>query len=337
MILSERFSPNAFDFLSKYFKWNLPGETSVSKFFVKVQENKLQNVFKGNVGHTFFIPIDTGIDSHNLALFDKHVIKGHIVPFYVLFTSPTEKNFAYETMSKEVFSYTVLSFIEINGKLFVKSRRQNEQTGNKEEYFSEIILSNIPVKNGVIHLISKPLMNNSYNSLTLFPNLPVLTKISTDPELTVFYEMGEETKFNKIFNVKGVQFTYFVPRDTAWHQATKQQLNFTEDHLHILKRHLIVSDTPYFIEHLESMTRANNYSYVQLNSEEGPLKIGIIKIDNDYYINWYNKCILILRPNYECTNGIIHIIAGPMLEFKHNYNQNYWEAFKQVLKKAVKR
>lgn len=175
----------------------------MSKFSVKIQENKLQRHFKDDAGgHTFFVPIDSGVDARNFRQLDSHSIRGHVIPFYVLFTRPTMKNFAYETLANDSFVYVVLSFVEIDGKLFVKGR--NNERGNKyEEFFSEIIVENIPVKNGVVHLISKPLVNTASKSLGLFPYLPIMTKISTDPELEVFYAMGQKTKFNNIFNAEG--------------------------------------------------------------------------------------------------------------------------------------
>lgn len=341
MIISPKFNPNANDFLSSSFKWNLPGGISVSKFFVKIQENKLQHVFKDNAGHTFFIPIDSGIDSSNFQQLNHHVVAGHIIPFYILFTRPTQKNFAYETMANDASLYMVISFVEIDGKLYVKGRK-NGPGNQHEEYFTEIIVENIPVKNGVIHLISKPLISSSNKSLGLFPYKSVIKKISNDPELEIFYAMGEQTNFNKIFNVEGTQFTYFVPRDTSWRQADRQGLKATEDNLTILKRHLIVSQSAYSIEQLESLTKANNNSYLELSSEGGPLKIMVLKIDEDYYIKWFNKYIQVLRSNYECTNGIVHILAGPMVDFRReqisesNYYENYWNAFKNVLKKSAK-
>lgn len=336
MIISPTFSPNAFDFLSSSFKWNLPASITVSKFFIKVQEHKLQQYFKEEAGNTFFIPIDTEINSRSFERLDKNLIRGHIIPSYVLFSKPTEKNFAYETLANDAFVYIVLSFVELNGKLFIKAR--NNGHGNKdEEIISEIIVENIPVKNGVVHLVSKPFINTAHKSLGLFPYAPIMTKISTDPELKVFYEMGERTKFNKIFNVEGVQFTYFIPRDTAWNQAAKKGLISAEDELHILKKHLIVSQSPYSIELLESLTKANNNSYLELTSEGGLLKIMIFKIDDNYFLKWSNKYIKVLRPNYECTNGIVHILAGPMVDFlkeKVNY-QHYWQVFRKVVEKRI--
>lgn len=313
----------------------------MSKYFIKVQENKLQNVFKEKVGHTFFIPVDSGIDSRNFKVLDSHLIRGHIIPFYILFTRPTERNFAYETIANNAFMHMVLSFVEINGKLFVKGRNNRNERNRYEEYFSEIVVANIPVKNGVVHLISQPLIGASNKSLGLFPYLPIMTKISSDPELDVFYKMGEKTKFNKIFDIQGVSFTYFVPRDTAWTQADRKGLSSSEEDLDILKRHLIVSESPYFMEQLESLTKAYNNSYLELTSEGGPIRIMVLKIEDQYYIKWFNKYIQVLRPNYECTNGIVHILAGPMVDFRRkkleqfNNYENYWQAFKQVIKKKV--
>lgn len=205
LIISSKFSPNAYDFLSSSFKWNLPGGISLSKYFVKIQEHKLQRYFKdadAGVGHTFFVPIDSGVDAHHFRRLDGHSIRAHVVPFYVLFTRPTKKNFAYETLANDSFAYMVVSIVEIDGKLFVKGTN-NGRGYKRQEFFAEIIVDNIPVKNGVVHLISKPLMEEADKSLGAFPYLPIMTKISGDPELQVFYEMGERTKFNKIFDMEG--------------------------------------------------------------------------------------------------------------------------------------
>lgn len=96
----------------------------------------------------------------------------------------------------------VLSIVEIDGKLFVKGTN-NGRGYKRQEFFAEIVVDNVPVKNGVVHLISKPLIEGANKSLGVFPYLPIMMKISGDPELQFFYEMGERTKFNKIFNIEG--------------------------------------------------------------------------------------------------------------------------------------
>lgn len=339
VILSPKYSPNAFDFLSKPYNWNLPGGIEISKFIIKVQETQMHHIYKEGGPHTFFVPIDSEINSHNFKLLDSHRVKGHIIPGYVLFSRPTEKNLAYETLSKDAV-FTVLSFRENGGKFFVHA--QTTSYGRKlKEFSTEIVFPNIPVTNGVVHLISKPIIDDGKAGLGMFPLLPILTKISTDPELEITYNMGQLTKFNKIFTMEGLKFTYFVPKDWAWIQADKKGLEATDEDLDILKRHLIVSSSAYFMEQLESLSKTSNDSYVELKSEGGYLKITVLKIDQDYYIKWNNKYIRVLRPNFECTDGIVHIIAGPMVDFQRpqpialtTYNR-YWKTFSNVVKKKL--
>ncbi|KAJ8967028.1 hypothetical protein NQ314_003145 [Rhamnusium bicolor] len=309
-----KFSPNAYDLLSSIEKWDLGATKTVTKFFHKVQENNLLNVYKQTGGHTFFIPVDSGIDPHKFKMINKNIIVGHVVPHYILFTRPTEKNFAYESMANNEFVYTVVSFAEQNDTVFVRG-----VSNGGGGFYSEIVVPNIPVKNGVVHLISQPL-GTFKRTLKPFPYLPILDKITNDPELDVFYEMGEKTGFNKIFEKEDVSFTYFIPKDSSWVETRKHDLEPTDNDLAILQRHLIVSSTPYSIEQLVSLCRANNYTDIELATQAGPLRINVLKIQDEYFIKWHKKYIKVVRPDYECTNGIIHILAGPMVHFRKTDN-----------------
>lgn len=317
MIRQPQFSPSAYDFISTSYKWDLGVPKPISRFYTKVQENNLEYLFKQNAGHTFFVPLDSGIDTHKFNQINKHIILGHIIPYYVLFTRPTAKNLAHESLANDDYLYIVLSIVEKDSKLFVKGI-QRGTLGNRngmEEFYSEIIIPNIPVKNGVVHLISEPLAIFN-RTLKPFPFLPIQSKLSNDPTLDKFYTMGEETDFNTIFDREGVSFTYFVPRDDSWKKSEEMDLQPIEEDLKILKRHLVISETPYSIEQLESLTKAVNNTYVELNNEEGVLRIMVLKIDGEYYLKWRNRYIKVIRSNYECTNGIIHVLAGPMVNFR---------------------
>ncbi|XP_074030128.1 fasciclin-1 isoform X1 [Leptinotarsa decemlineata] len=345
MISSPRFTPNAYDFLSSPSNWNMGASKTVSNFFTKVQETKLQQVFKQNAGYTYFVPLDTGIDAHKFNIMNKHTILGHVIPFYVLFTRPTPKNFAYESLANDDYAYIVLSFEEKNEKLYVKGMTRGSYGAG--EFLSEIVVPNIPIKNGVIHVISQPLGIFS-RKLKPFPYLPVSDKIASDPSLDVFYEMGTKTGFNNIFSGKNVSFTYFVPDDSAWIKSKKYGLEPIERDIDILGRHLIISQVPYSIEQLYSLTKARNYTDIELQTESGPLRIMVVRIEGDYYLKWYNRYIKILRPNYECSDGIVHVIASPLTNFRKtsegridreamnpiNY-ENIWKLVQGVWKKVI--
>ncbi|KAG5864881.1 hypothetical protein JTB14_021708 [Gonioctena quinquepunctata] len=324
VITSPKFSPNAYDFLSSYSNWNLGAAKTVSNFFTKVQENKVNYIYKQNAGYTFFVPLDSGIDPHKFNSINKHVIFGHVIPFYVLFTRSTPKNFAYESLANDEFAYMVLSFEEKNEKLFVKGlTRGNYGEG---EFYSEVVVPNIPVKNGVIHVISEPL--GIFNrKLKPFPYLPVFDKMSTDPSLEVFYNMGARTGFNDIFSKEGVNFTYLVPNDSAWMKAKQNGLETMDSDLNILGRHLIISQTPYSIEQLHSLTKARNYTDIEMNTQAGPLRIMVVKIEDDYYLKWYNSPLTNFRKITKYgSNGE----NGDTVNL-----ENVWKAVRNVWKKIV--
>ncbi|KAJ8980372.1 hypothetical protein NQ317_009366 [Molorchus minor] len=318
VIPSPKFAPSAYDFLSAADKWQLGPTATVASFFHKVQEYNLAGAYKQKGGHTFFIPLDSGIDPHNFKMISAHTIRGHIVPDLVLFTRPTEKNSAYDTRANDRFNYVIVSLEERDAKFFVRGLAGGDLgNGNTEdgEFVSEILVPNIPVKNGVVHLVSQPL--GIFNrTMKPFPFLPVLEKIANDPELDVFYTIGEETGFNKKFEQTGVKFTYFVPNDKSWFNTRKHDLEPTETDLELLNRHLIVSDTPYSMERLLALSRANSYGDIELNTEGGVLRVAILKIGPDYYLKWGGRYIKVVRPDYECADGIIHILAGPLAHFK---------------------
>ncbi|CAG9834633.1 unnamed protein product [Diabrotica balteata] len=313
VIKSSTASPSAFEFLTTLFKWNLGSANSVSQFLTKIQETKLQYVFKQNAGHTYFIPVDSGIGPAKFKMMNKNIILGHVVPFNVLFTRPTTKNFLFESLANDEMLYIAISFEEKDKRLFVKGLIRG--VSGQGEFYSEVIKANIPVNNGVIHLISQPLGIDT-KDLKPFPFLPVLEKISLDPNLDVFFSMGERTGFNKKFSKKNVSFTFFVPLDTAWKKAESDYLEAIENETDILGKHLIISDAPYSIELLLSLTKANNYTDIELQSESGTLRIMVLLIKGVYYLKWHNRFIKIERPNYECTNGVIHVLSSPLANFR---------------------
>ncbi|KAK0071057.1 hypothetical protein PV326_001734, partial [Microctonus aethiopoides] len=93
---------------------------------------------------------------------DRQVIDGHVIPNHVLFTAPTPNDRPYETLANNDNLKVTISFLtdpENKKKMYVKS---NTLIGNDKHptgvVLAEIIKANIPVKNGVVHLIQRPLM-----------------------------------------------------------------------------------------------------------------------------------------------------------------------------------
>lgn len=264
---------------------------------------------------------------------DKKVVLGHVVPNRVLFTRPSAGKVV-TLVDDDGHSYE-LSFERDNDTMFVKC--VSKYSIYKDTV--EILVPDIPVQNGVIHLISKP-FTNFYNLLRHFPYLPILEKIATDPEIDVFYRMGNVTKFNEIFNKTNVSFTYFIPKDSAWYKTSKLGLEPVDNFRNVLARHLVISKSPYTMEKLATMTRNNHYLDIGLQSEAGPLKISVFKIDGSYFIKWKRRYIKVVKANYVCSDGIVHILNGPMAEFRPKNSginplnatsyQDYWKIVKDI-------
>ncbi|XP_060532718.1 fasciclin-1-like isoform X2 [Cylas formicarius] len=318
LIRLPHFKHTAFDFMGSFSKFTL-GSTrkSVHSFLYKVQENNVTDLYEAQGGNTYFIPIDEGIGSKQFHAINRYSIYSHIIPNVVLFTRPTKRQFNYESLANDDFVYTVLS-LEDNRKLYVRGNTILGKPSNPQgEFVVEILHPDIPVANGVVHVISRPL-GVFPHSLKPFPYVSVLEKVASDPNLDTFYRLGEKFGFHSIFTAHDYFFTYFVPSEYAWRQIRKSDLQLVGSEVDLLKRHLVLSETPFSMERLLATSKTSNVTGVSLQTVGGLIKLHIHLIDGTYYIQWYNKLIRVTRPNYECSDGIVHVLAGPIATFQRN-------------------
>lgn len=324
---------SAYDFLS-ITRGDFKKSERVTSFFQRIHENRQQNLYKQNGTNTYFIPVDSGIDNYKYQLIDKYVIQGHVIENVVLFTRPTEKNFPFESRANGDYIYILLNFVEVNGRVFVKSRTiLGDSTHQEGEIVAEIIKGNIPVTNGVVHLISKPLAVFD-RKLKPFPFLPVIEKIASDPDLDFTYRLGESYGFNDLLKNESVALTYFVIKDSTWDELERNDLRLKEDFLDVLKNHLFVSDVAFSMSKLVALTKTNNNSDVILESLGGTVRLSVWKIHEEYYVVYQNRHIKVLRPDYECTNGLVHILEAPLAELRKRDNETggFWHTLKHIFK-----
>lgn len=337
LTISPQLNATCLNFLQTSKNWKIHPYT-VTNYLHKIYEHKLQHIFQQNGRNTFLIPVDSGIDAYKLSMINKYTILGHVIPNYILFTRPSKRNFIYETMANGDYIFTVVMILEKTNKIYFKSYTVLGDSNNRKgEYFAEILKANIPVQNGVVHLISQPL-GISERRLRPFPYLSIMEKISSDPELDITYQMGEMTGFNKLLLNSQHNFTFFITNDNAWIKLFNNSMEIVEDYHKILQRQLLITDTPYSIEKLLSLSRANNYSDFALNSVNGLVVLSVLEMDGEYFIKWQNKYIKVVRPNWECTNGIIHILDGPMTNLRKKPDHSQFGAcFIRLLKRLSSR
>ncbi|XP_017776262.1 PREDICTED: fasciclin-1 isoform X2 [Nicrophorus vespilloides] len=470
------YNPTAWDFIEQFESLNI-NPYRVRSFRQRVQQTKKEDIFNAEGGNTFFIPVDEGFKNSRPESIDAKVIDGHVIPKHVLFTAPTTKDISYDTLANVDNMKVYISFSEeTHGKssaIYVKSHnRLADSAHTKGVVMAEIVKANIPVKNGVVHLIHKPLMvvDNTVkqfleekedgplskfcqeiadagdvgkefmrtiersHDLTLFapsnaawddgnlksllrdpvkmreilnmhlvvdkrlyleniikdhnrhvyqaptlnkkknlyfnvafagnnktltvegggvnatviqsdlaatngiihiidrvlgvPYSTVLDKLRTDPLLNQTYILGKRSGFNQQLNDTTRKFTYFVPRDKAWKDASIDLPSaikklFMEDFTYhanqILERHLVISDIPYTMERIKQLTNDTNLSYphkeVELPTQRDSLSLFVKENrDHSFVIYWKGEEIPVFRPNVECTNGVIHVIDRPFLK-----------------------
>lgn len=173
-----------------------------------------------------------------------------------------------------------------------------------------IITANIAATNGIIHIIDR---------LLGVPYTTVLDKLKTDPTLNSTYFLGQRRNFNDQLNDTTKRFTYFAPVDKAWFNAATQypsavkKLFMPEFSYHtkqILERHLVIADQAYTMAKLREMSNDT----IKLTTSRDSLKIRVKESGESYILEWQRKRIHIIRPDVECTNGIIHVIDGVFLK-----------------------
>jgi uncharacterized surface protein with fasciclin (FAS1) repeats len=158
------YNPTAYDFL-EYYESLIIHPHRLRYFRQKVQQNNKQDIFKTEGGHTFFIPVDEGFKDGRADLIDAKIIDGHVIPKKVLFTAPTKKDVPFQTLAngdnnvRVVISFTQETRNPNTIINYVKSHTLlSDGKHSQGVVLSEIVKANIPVKNGVVHLIQKPLM-----------------------------------------------------------------------------------------------------------------------------------------------------------------------------------
>ncbi|CAG2163234.1 unnamed protein product [Oppiella nova] len=129
-------------------------------YYNKITNNKQEAVFERTGNHTFFVPIG----DVRPELFDKYVVLGHVIPNHVLFLNVMGKE-SYRSAANDATVNVELSLINRTLRInpeqtyYVQSNTiKADPRHNKGVVMSRVLRANIPVKNGVVHLIEKPLM-----------------------------------------------------------------------------------------------------------------------------------------------------------------------------------
>ncbi|CAG9765041.1 unnamed protein product [Ceutorhynchus assimilis] len=305
------FNPNAWEFLENY-ESLIQGNHRVRNFRQKVQQYNRQNIFRAEGGQTFFIPVDEGFANNRASLIDEYIIDGHVIPKEVLFTTPTKKDSPFDTMAnRDNVIRVVISFTqEQRDNSVINYVKSHTLFGDGKHpqgvVLAEIVKANIPVKNGVIHLIHKPLMivdstikellqekdggilNNFYNELA-----------DLGPEGASFLRTIEKSQ----------EVTLFAPCNSALDSHIVRSIKRDKQKfLEILQMHVVVDNRLY----IETVMKENEHKIYQVPT--------LVKGKNLYFnvhTEGNNRTMTVegggvnatvIQPDLAAKNGIIHII-----------------------------
>ncbi|XP_076379122.1 fasciclin 1 Fas1 domain-containing isoform X2 [Megalopta genalis] len=303
--------PNAYEFLNQSEELDL-GVHRVRIFRQRVVKEKKQEDFKADGRYTFLIPVDEGFKpTPRPEKVDRVVIDGHVIPNHVLFTSPTLDNVPYRTLAFTDNVKVTVSFHHENDKVYVKS---NTVMGDADHamtgaVLAEIVKANIPLKNGVAHLIQRPLM-------IVDTTVKDFLEEKEDGPVYKFYEVirdyGEEI-MGTINQLREV--TLFAPSNAALEEPGVQQILQDKErvkeilNLHYVKERLPIDriKSKSVIQHFvgkshDGVPTAADRKKLYFNVVQGPSGNQTVTVEGG------GVNATVITANIAATNGIIHII-----------------------------
>ncbi|XP_072940120.1 fasciclin-1 isoform X2 [Epargyreus clarus] len=303
------YNPNAFQFLEHSDVFDI-GPHRLRSFRQKVNQLQKKEVFNADGRHTFFIPVDEGFKPRTRSdLIDGKVIDGHVIPQHVLFTQATDDADEFESMAFSDNVKVIISFSTTkNGKEEITYVKSNTVAGDAKHsrgvVLADIVRANIPVKNGVVHLIQRPLMVVDTTVIDFL-------KEKEDGPLCKFYEvimdLGSNNEFlNELTLAKDI--TLFAPANEAWNDHSVQ--NVISNHqklLEILNLHLVRDRLPLdvIIQH--------NMDQIYQAATAAPRKylyFNVLNFDNNQTLTVEGGGVnaTVTQTNIAATNGFVHII-----------------------------
>ncbi|XP_014254837.2 fasciclin-1 isoform X4 [Cimex lectularius] len=322
-----KYNPTAYDFLEGSEDVRL-GNIRLRSFRQRVKHTGKEDLYKRAGKHTFFIPIDEGFQGfrhyrhgyspkrhHSRFSFqppprpekiDEITIDGHVIEDQVLFTDPTPDNKQYKTVAWGRIKVNVSFSTETDNLRTQKYVKSHTIVGDSDHpdgvVLAEIVKGNIPVSNGVIHLIHRPLM-------VVDVTISQFLEDREDGPLYKFYEVIRDVGGDLMERMTQMrELTLFAPSNAAWKDPSLNNiLRDTRKIREILHMHLVEEKLP-----LDRIIEGNQLELFQVNT---------LALRKNLYFNVVtsgsNRTLTVegggvnatvVQPDIAATNGIIHII-----------------------------
>ncbi|XP_052836689.1 fasciclin-1 isoform X4 [Drosophila gunungcola] len=322
-------NPNAFKFLSNAEEYNVD-KIGVRTYRNQVSLAKKESIFNAAGQHTFLVPVDEGFKlAARSSLVDAKVIDGHVIPNTVIFTAAAQHDDPKTSAAfEDLLKVTVSFFKQKNGKMYVKSNTIAGDAKHREGVvLAEIVKANIPVSNGVVHLIHRPLM---IIDTTVTQFLQVCGENAENGALRKFYEVIMDNGGAVLDDINNLsEVTILAPSNEAWNSSNinnvlrdrnkmRQILN-----MHIIKDRLNVDkirqknanlvriyfsyffscsfSKQYFFTQIAQVPTVNNNTFLYFNVR-GEGSETVITVEGG------GVNATVIQADVAQTNGFVHII-----------------------------
>nr|NP_732165.1 fasciclin 1, isoform B [Drosophila melanogaster]P10674.1 RecName: Full=Fasciclin-1; AltName: Full=Fasciclin I; Short=FAS I; Short=FCN; Flags: Precursor [Drosophila melanogaster]prf//1808280A fasciclin I [Drosophila sp. (in: flies)]AAA28529.1 fasciclin I [Drosophila melanogaster]AAA28531.1 FCN I precursor [Drosophila melanogaster]AAN13715.1 fasciclin 1, isoform B [Drosophila melanogaster] len=301
-------NPNALKFLKNAEEFNVDN-IGVRTYRSQVTMAKKESVYDAAGQHTFLVPVDEGFKlSARSSLVDGKVIDGHVIPNTVIFTAAAQHDDPKASAAfEDLLKVTVSFFKQKNGKMYVKS---NTIVGDAKHrvgvVLAEIVKANIPVSNGVVHLIHRPLM---IIDTTVTQFLQSFKENAENGALRKFYEVIMDNGGAVLDDINSLtEVTILAPSNEAWNSSNinnvlrdrnkmRQILN-----MHIIKDRLNVDKIRQKNANLiAQVPTVNNNTFLYFNVR-GEGSDTVITVEGG------GVNATVIQADVAQTNGYVHII-----------------------------
>nr|XP_017026739.1 fasciclin-1 isoform X2 [Drosophila kikkawai] len=301
-------NPDALNFLKSAEEFNVDN-IGVRTYRSQVTLGKKESVFEAAGQHTFLVPVDEGFKlSARSSLVDAKVIDGHVIPNTVIFTAAAQHDDPKTSAAfEDLLKVTVSFFKQKNGKMYVKSNTIVGDAKHREGVvLAEIVKANIPVRNGVVHLIHRPLM---IIDTTVTQFLQSFKENAENGALRKFYEVIMDNGGAVLDDINNLsEVTILAPSNEAWNSSNinnilrdrnkmRQILN-----MHIIKDRLNVEKIRQKNANLiAQVPTVNNNTFLYFNVR-GEGSDAVITVEGG------GVNATVIQADVAQTNGFVHII-----------------------------
>nr|XP_017004478.1 fasciclin-1 isoform X5 [Drosophila takahashii] len=301
-------NPNAFKFLQQAEEFNVDN-IGVRTYRTQLTMAKKESVYEAAGFHTFLVPVDEGFKlTARSSLVDAKVVDGHVIPNTVIFTAAAQHDDPKTSAAfEDLLKVTVSFFKQKNGKMYVKSNTIAGDAKHREGVvLAEIVKANIPVSNGVVHLIHRPLM---IIDTTVTQFLQSFKENAENGALRKFYEVIMDNGGAVLDDINSLsEVTILAPSNEAWNSSNinnvlrdrnkmRQILN-----MHIIKDRLNVDKIRQKNANLiAQVPTVNNNTFLYFNVRgEGT--------DTVVSVEGGGVNATVIQADVAQTNGFVHII-----------------------------